>query len=133
MSDKAKETKAEAKAAEPVAGHNSATIPWPTDPAGATALLKRGGIEAAKRVNGDPEKLKNFKRVLRLILQHADAKFEVDTAARKKAKEDAAAATRRFEDKTARMLRVELEGAKAKVARLEARVNPEGEADTAAE
>lgn len=111
------ETKAvkEPKVKEARAGHNSAAIRWPTDPAGATSSLKKGGIEAAKRINGDPEKLAKFKKVLRLILQHAEDKFEVDSNARKGARENSIAARARLSDTRRQLAEKKLKEAEARV------------------
>ena len=86
------------------ATHNPLTIPWPADPQGALMGLKRGGVEAAKRINGNPDRLKAFERSVRLLVQHARARFEQDTAARNTARENAVAAERRVLDKTKRQL-----------------------------
>ena len=86
------------------ATHNPLTIPWPSDPQGALMGLKRGGVEAAKRINGNPDRLKAFERSVRLLVQHARARFEQDTNARNTARENAVAAERRVLDKTKRQL-----------------------------
>lgn len=123
MTDKAKETKAaraerndraERADAEPRASHNPLTIPWPTDPQGALSALKSGGVAAVKRINGDPEKLKRFERTLRLLQQHARARFDIDSKARETARDNAVAAQRRIEARDRRILERDLKAAEAK-------------------
>lgn len=97
----------------PKATHNPLTIPWPTDPQGTLSALKRGGVEAAKRINGNPERLANYKRTLRLLLQHADARFEVDTGSRSDARENALQAAIRVSNKAKRLFEKEAEAAEA--------------------
>lgn len=84
MTDKTEAPEAEVE--EPEVGTNPLTLPWPQDPEGALSALKKGGVHAAKRVNGKPERLENFMAVLRILAKHAHARFEMDTAARQKAK-----------------------------------------------
>ena len=95
------------------AGHNPLTIPFPSDPQGCTSALKRGGLEGAKRINGNPDRLRAYKRVLRLLAQHADARFEQDTGARDRARENAVAAAARVANKTKRVLTTEADNAEA--------------------
>lgn len=91
------------------ATHNPLTIPWPSDPQGALMGLKRGGVDAARRINGNPDRLKSFERSLRLLLQHARARFEQDTAGRQAARENAVAANIRVLNKTKRQLETRAE------------------------
>lgn len=96
-----------------VVGTNPLTIPWPQDQHGALASLKKGGIEAAKRVNGDKEKLKRLLTALKLIEAHAKAKYKADAEARQAAKENSISAYARVQEKLARQ-------AEAKAAQFEA-------------
>ena len=96
-----------------VVGTNPLSIQWPQDQQGMLASLKKGGIEAARRVNGDKEKLKRLLTALKLIEAHAKAKYIADAAARQAAKVNAISARARGQDKLARQ-------AEAKAAKLEA-------------
>ena len=95
-----KETKA--KESEVEVGTNVLTLPWPSDPQGALAELKKGGIVAARRVNGDKEKLGRMLKTLGILKKHAVARYEADVAARKESKENAVSARIRVKDKIAR-------------------------------
>ena len=75
-----------------VVGTNPLTIPWPQDQQGALASLKKGGVDAAKRVNGDKEKLARLLTTLKLIEAHAKAKYKADAEARQAAKVNAISA-----------------------------------------
>ena len=44
-----------------VVGTNPLTIPWPQDQQGALASLKKGGIEAAKRVNRSTRAIRRWR------------------------------------------------------------------------
>ena len=83
-------------------GTNPLTIPWPSDPQGALQDLKRGGVKAANRVNGDKEKLKKLVETLRRIEAHAKAKYVKDADARKVARENAISARARVAERQAR-------------------------------
>ena len=112
------EVKKSAKAVETaetgvVVGTNPLTIPWPQDQQGMLGSLKKGGIEAAKRVNGDKDKLKRLLTALTLIEAHAKAKFVADAKAREAAKVSAISARARVQEKLARQ-------AEAKAAQFEA-------------
>lgn len=96
-----------------VVGTNPLTIPWPQDQQGALASLKKGGVEAAKRVNGDKEKLVRLLTALKLIEAHAQAKYKADAEARQAAKVNAISAHARVQEKLARQ-------AEAKAAQFEA-------------
>lgn len=109
---KAAETK-DIKDTQIVVGTNPLAIPWPQDQQGALVSLKKGGIEAAKRVNGDKEKLARLLTALKLIEEHAKAKFKADAAARNVAKANAISAHARVQEKLARQ-------AEAKAAQFEA-------------
>ena len=104
---------AETKDTQIVVGTNPLLIPWPQDQQGALISLKKGGIEAAKRVNGDKEKLVRLLTALKLIEEHAKAKFKADAAARNVAKANAISAHARVQEKLARQ-------AEAKAAQFEA-------------
>ena len=107
--------KAQVESAETqiVVGTNPLTIPWPQDQQGALASLKKGGVEAAKRVNGDKEKLVRLLTALKLIEAHAKAKYKADAEARHTAKVNAISAHARVQEKLARQ-------AEAKAAQFEA-------------
>ena len=75
--------------------------------------LKKGGIEAARRVNGDKERLKRLLIALKLIEEHAKAKYKADAEARQAAKVNAISARARVQEKLARQ-------AEAKAAKFEA-------------
>lgn len=94
-------------------GANPLSIPWPQDQQGMLSSLKKGGIEAAKRVNGDKEKLKRLLTALKLIEAHAKSKYKVDSEARQSAKVNAISARARVQEKLARQ-------AEAKAAKFEA-------------
>lgn len=104
---------AETKDTQIVVGTNPLLIPWPQDQQGILVSLKRGGVEAAKRVNGDKEKLVRLLTVLKLIEAHAKAKFKADAEARQAAKVQAISARARVQEKLARQ-------AEAKAAEFEA-------------
>ena len=104
---------ADTKDTKIVVGTNPLLIPWPQDQQGALISLKKGGIEAAKRVNGDKEKLVRLLTALKLIEEHAKAKFKADAAARQVAKVNAISAHARVQEKLARQ-------AEAKAAQFEA-------------
>lgn len=109
---KAAETK-DIKDTQIVVGTNPLSIPWPQDQQGMLVSLKKGGVEAAKRVNGDKEKLVRLLTALKLIEAHAKAKFKADAAARQVAKVNAISAHARVQEKLARQ-------AEAKAAQFEA-------------
>ena len=92
----------ETKGPQVVVGTNPLSIPWPQDQQGMLASLKKGGIEAAKRVNGDKEKLTRLLTALQLIEAHAKAKYKADAEARQKAKVNAVSAHIRVQEKLAR-------------------------------
>lgn len=107
-------------------GTNALRIPWPSDPYGLLSALKRGGVAAAKRVNGDREKLAKLLETLELIEAHAKARFKKDVAARKAARANAVAARARVAERRARQAEAvarEYEAAAARV-RKEAGVKP---------
>lgn len=91
-----------AVAEAPVVGTNPLTIPWPSDQQGALSELKRGGVTAARRVGGDKEKLRKLMATLRLIADHAKARYVKDAAARKDARVNAVSARARVAEKQAR-------------------------------
>jgi ABC-type taurine transport system ATPase subunit len=93
---------ADTKDTQVVVGTNPLLIPWPQDQQGMLASLKKGGIEAAKRVNGDEEKLKRLLTALQLIEAHAKAKYKADAESRQKAKVNAVSAHIRVQEKLAR-------------------------------
>lgn len=103
----------ENKEPQVVVGTNPLAIPWPQDQQGMLGSLKKGGIEAAKRVNGDKEKLKRLLTALKLIEAHAKAKYKADAEARQAAKVNAISARARVQEKLARQ-------AEAKAAQFEA-------------
>lgn len=80
-------------------GTNPLGVPWPSDPQGAFLALRRGGLEAAKRVNADPARLEHLKHVLRLILLHAEARFDAEVAHRTRQKQNAASAALRVRER----------------------------------
>lgn len=92
----------ENKEPQVVVGANPLSIPWPQDQQGMLSSLKKGGIEAAKRVNGDKEKLKRLLTALKLIEAHAKSKYKVDAEARQAAKVNAISARARVQEKLAR-------------------------------
>lgn len=94
-------------------GTNPLKLPWPTDPQGQVSSLKKGGVEAAKRVNGDPDRLKKLVETLRIIEAHAKERFVKDKAARQVSKENAVSARARVAEKQRRQ-------AEAKAAEFEA-------------
>lgn len=96
-----------------VVGTNPLSIPWPQDQQGMLVSLKKGGIEAARRVNGDKEKLKRLLIALKLIEEHAKSKYKADAEARQAAKVNAISARARVQEKLARQ-------AEAKAAKFEA-------------
>lgn len=57
---------------------NPRNLPWPQDPQGSLLSLKKGGVEAARRVNGNDEKLEKLLQTLRIIRDHAKACHERD-------------------------------------------------------
>ena len=109
----AEKSSVEDKEPQVVVGTNPLAIPWPQDQQGALASLKKGGVEAAKRVNGDKEKLARLLTVLKLIEAHAKAKYKADAEARQAAKVNAISAHARVQEKLARQ-------AEAKAAQFEA-------------
>lgn len=101
------------KVQAPVVGTNALTIPWPNDPQGALSELKRGGVTAARRVNGDKEKLRKLLESLKLIEAHAKARYVKDAGSRKEARVNAVSARARVAEKNRR-------AAEAKAAEYEA-------------
>lgn len=102
MTEVKKEAGKLAEKATVVVGTNPLSIPWPQDQQGMLVSLKKGGIEAARRVNGDKEKLKRLLTALRLIEEHAKEKYKADAEARKAAKVNAISARARVQEKLAR-------------------------------
>ena len=104
---------AETNEPQVIVGTNPLAIPWPQDQQGMLVSLKKGGVEAAKRVNGDKERLKRLLEALKLIEAHAKAKYKADAGARQAAKVNAISAHARVQEKLARQ-------AEAKAAQFEA-------------
>lgn len=73
-------------------GTNSMQLPFPKDPHGLNAGLRRGGIKAAAAVKGDKRKLKALLYTLKVLEGHAKAKYLKDVKARKVAKDNYVAA-----------------------------------------
>lgn len=119
-SGKAAETK-DIKDAQVVVGTNPLLIPWPQDQQGMLVSLKRGGVEAAKRVNGDKEKLVRLLTTLKLIEAHAKAKFKADAEARQAAKVQAISARARVQEKLARQAEAKAAGFEAAAADIRAK------------
>ena len=94
-------------------GTNSLQLPFPKDPHGLNAALRRGGIKAAASVKGDKAKLKALLETLEVIAGHAKAKYLKDFEARKVAKENSISARARVAEKLKRQ-------AEAKAAEYEA-------------
>lgn len=82
---------------KPVVGTNPMALPWPQDPQGALKSLKAGGIEAARRVNGNEDKMRKLLTTLDIIREHAIAKYKVDVGVRRDARQNAVAAKARVE------------------------------------
>ena len=123
--------KSSVTAVEKKIGTNALTLPWPADPQGALSDLKRGGIKAAKRVNGDKVRMKKLMETCEIIMEHAMARYVMDVKARKDAKENAAGARARIADNRARAAEakaVEYEAAAARL-RKEAGIAPETQED----
>jgi hypothetical protein len=83
-------------------GTNALTLPFPSDPQGALRTLKAGGIDAAKRVNGNRDRMTAFLKTLEVIKEHGIARFKADNKARKDAKTNQAAAKVRVGEKLKR-------------------------------
>ena len=83
---------------EPV-GTNPLQLPFPQDPSGVFLDLRRGALKSIGRINGDAEKLSNFKNILGILLRHAEERFEVDTKQREVAKKNAVAARIRHDER----------------------------------
>lgn len=92
----------ENKEPQVVVGTNPLAIPWPQDQQGMLSSLKKGGIEAARRVNADKEKLKRLLTALKLIEAHAKAKYKANVEAQQAAKVNAISARARVQEKLAR-------------------------------
>lgn len=123
--------KSSVPAVEKKIGTNALTLPWPADPQGALAELKRGGIKAAKRVNGDKVRMKKLMETCEIIIEHAKARYVVDVKARREAKENAAGARARIADNRAKAAEAKAEEYEAAAARLrkEAGIVPETQKD----
>lgn len=115
MSEVTKENGSTVNNKEPklVVGTNPLSIPWPQDQHGMLGSLKKGGVEAAKRVNGDKEKLQRLLTALKLIEAYAKEKYRADVKIRQAAKVNAISARARVQEKLARQ-------AEAKAAQFEA-------------
>ena len=61
-------------------GTNYTALPFPPDPHGTNRALRNGGIEAVRRIHGNPEKYDRFRETIKVILQFAEETFERDTA-----------------------------------------------------
>lgn len=92
----------ENKEPQVVVGKNPLTIPWPQDQHGMLSSLKKGGVDAAQRVNGDKERLKRLLDALKLIEAHAKAVYKADAEARQAAMVNAISAHARVQEKLAR-------------------------------
>lgn len=123
MSDAENTENAENAPKAPVIGPNSLNLPWPQDPMGAMTALRKGGIEAARRVNGDRARMKTLLDTLKVIEAHARAKFLVDTQTRRKAREDAANAGVRFQAARAKQAEARAEALEKQAAELRGAVN----------
>lgn len=69
-------------------GTNPLALPWPQDAAGKLTALKKGGLTAARRVNGDKAALVKLLKTLEILADHAKARYVMDVEARGKAKEN---------------------------------------------
>lgn len=120
---------ADTKDTQIVVGTNPLLIPWPQDQQGILVSLKRGGVEAAKRVNGDKEKLVRLLTVLKLIEAHAKAKFKADAEARQAAKVQAISARARVQEKLARQAEAKAAEFEAAAADIRAKAGISGKGD----
>ena len=102
----------------PAVSTNALAIPWPVDPHGMLSDLKRGAIKAAKRVQGNQERLEKLLDALKLIEGHARARFEQDVAAREAARAEAVSARARAAEKQAQAAEAKAQEFEAAAARV---------------
>jgi hypothetical protein len=69
------------KKAAPTVSANPALVEFPRDEWGFTTELRKAGIQAAQRIRGNEEKHKLYIETIKILVQHALARFEGDAAA----------------------------------------------------
>lgn len=124
MTDKNTAAKAAPKTAEKVpeklvVGTNSLALPWPSDPQGYLKTVK-AAVAAAKRVNGDKERLKDFLKALAVLEAFAKEVYVRDAEARKEAQVNAISAKARIEEKLRKQAEAKAEEYEAAAARVRA-------------
>lgn len=108
-------------------GTNPLALPFPSDPQGALSALKKGGITAARRVNGDKAKLKRLIETLEIISEHAKARYVKDVKARETAKVNHVSAKARIAEKQRREAEAKAKEYEAAAARVRAVAGIEAE------
>lgn len=114
-------------------GTNPMKLPFPTHAGGFLSGIKKGGVDSARKINGNAKRLEDFLTSLKILAAYAKEKYDVDVEARTAARTNAQNAARRHAERVAEATKERVAAYEDQIAVLKAKLaEVEPEADTEA-